>query len=285
MGTSVKMNNSNLDEIRIDNLEVYANHGVFPEETALGQTFYINAVLYMETRESGLTDNLSVSVNYGEVCHFMNDFMKKHTFKLIESVAEHLAEEVLLAFPLIKELDMEIRKPSAPVKLSFESISVKIRRGWHTAYVAIGSNMGNREEYVNHALKAMKENPKLQVVKTSDILRTSPYGGAATGEFLNGAVELKTLYTPEELLNYLQLLEQEAGRERKVRWGNRTLDLDIIFYDSLIMSTEKLTIPHQDMRNRDFVLKPLVQLNPYLMHPIFQVTVGMLLDKLEAKEK
>ena len=78
MGTSVKMNNSNLDEIRIDNLEVYANHGVFPEETALGQTFYINAVLYMETRESGLTDNLSVSVNYGEVCHFMNDFMKKH---------------------------------------------------------------------------------------------------------------------------------------------------------------------------------------------------------------
>ncbi len=274
------MKDKYLDEIRIDNLEIYANHGVYPEETALGQTFYINAVLYMETRDAGLSDNLSESVNYGEVCHFMNDYMKTHTFKLIEAAAEHLAEEVLLAFPLIRELDMEIRKPSAPVKLPFESISVKIRREWHTAYVAIGSNMGNREDYINHALEAMKGNPKLEVVKISDIIHTSPYGGAATDEFLNGAIELKTLYTPNELLTYLQSLEKEAGRERKVRWGDRTLDLDIIFYDSLIMSTEKLTIPHKDMVNRDFVLKPLVQLNPYIMHPILHETVSMLLDNL-----
>ena len=270
-----------LDEIRIDNLEVFAHHGVYPEETAKGQIFYINAVLYLQTLDAGRKDDLSASVNYGDVCHFMNDYMKKHTFKLIEAVAEHLAESVLLEYPLIQELDMEIRKPSAPVKLPFESISVKIRRKWHTAYVAFGSNMGNREEYINHALEALKSNPKVQVVKISDFIKTTPYGDAATGEFINGAMELKTLYSPWELLEYLQLLEKEAGRVRKVRWGDRTLDLDIIFYDSLIMSTEKLTIPHKDMVNRDFVLKPLVQINPYMPHPVHQVTVSMLLDKLD----
>lgn len=275
-----------MDKIKIENLEIFAHHGVYPEETENGQRFYINAALYLETRNSGFADDLSLSVNYGDVCHFMNEFLKENTYKLIEAAAEHLAEAVLLAYPLIKELELELRKPEAPIGLPFESVSVEILRKWHTAYIAFGSNIGNREEYINGAIEAMGKEPKLKVIKVSDILKTAPYGDAAKEEFLNGAIKVETLLTPEELLCYLHTLEEDAGRERKIRWGDRTLDLDIIFYDDIIMSTDELVIPHPDMTNRDFVLIPLAQLDPYIMHPLRKKTVRMLLDKLvRTKEK
>lgn len=275
-----------MDKIKIENLEIFAHHGVYPEETKNGQRFYINAALYLETRNSGFADDLSLSVNYGDVCHFMNEFLKENTYKLIEAAAEHLAEAVLLAYPLIKELELELRKPEAPIGLPFESVSVEILRKWHTAYIAFGSNIGNREEYINGAIEAMGKEPKLKVIKVSDILKTAPYGDAAKEEFLNGAIKVETLFTPEELLCYLHTLEEDAGRERKIRWGDRTLDLDIIFYDDIIMSTDELVIPHPDMTNRDFVLIPLAQLDPYIMHPLRKKTVRMLLDKLvRTKEK
>ncbi|NLL77510.1 MAG: 2-amino-4-hydroxy-6-hydroxymethyldihydropteridine diphosphokinase [Clostridiales bacterium] len=279
------MGNKYLDEIKIENLEVFAHHGVYPEETLNGQKFYINASLYVNTRMAGQKDDLSLSVNYGEVCHFMDDYMKRHTYKLIESVTENMAQEVLLAFPLINEIELEVRKPYAPVGLPFESVSVKIRRGWHTAYIAFGSSIGNREEYINGAIESMKKEARVSVGRVSDIIRTAPYGGTAKEEFLNGVLKAETLFTPEELLDYLHRLEQNAGRERKIRWEDRTLDLDIIFYDDIIMSTDKLVIPHPDMANRDFVLVPLVQIDPYIKHPVRDKTVSALLEELQEELK
>ncbi len=278
------MTNPSLDEIRIENLEVYAHHGVYPEETAAGQNFYINAVLHVNTMEAGWTDDLTKSVHYGEVCHFMSSYMKNHTFKLIEAVTEHLAQEVLLAFPLIECIALEVRKPHAPIGLPFESVSVKVIRGWHTAYIAFGSSMGDRQEYIDGAIEAMRKEQKVRVERVSDIIRTAPYGDAAKEEFLNGALKIKTLFMPMELLSYLHSLEQAAGRTREIRWGDRTLDLDIIFYDDWIVATEELTIPHRDMENRDFVLAPLAQIEPYLIHPVRHITVNELLHKL-TKEK
>lgn len=266
--------------IKIENLEVFAYHGVYEEENLKGQYFYINAVLYVETRTAGLKDDLNLSVNYSEVCHFMNDYMKGHTFKLIEAAAEHLAEEILLAFPLINKIELEVRKPEAPVGLPFESVSVKIRRGWHTAYIAFGSNIGKRMEYISGAIESMKKEKRLRVEKVSDIIHTMPYGGVAKEEFLNGALKASTLFAPEELLCYLHFLEEDAGRKRDIRWGDRTLDLDIIFYDNIVMSTDKLTIPHPDMENRDFVLRPLAELDPHIIHPVSNKTVSVLLDEL-----
>lgn len=269
-----------MDSIIIENLKVFARHGVYPQETQNGQNFYINAVLYTETRRAGLEDELSLSTDYGEVCCFMNEYMQQHTYKLIEAAAEHLAQEVLLRFPLIRRLELEIRKPEAPIKLPFESVSVRITRGWHTAFLAVGSNMGNREQYLSNAIESMKNKPEIRVEKVSEFMRTTPYGEAATEEFINGAVKVDTLFTPQELLDYLHILEAEAGRERKVHWGNRTLDLDIVFYDEIIMSTESLVIPHPDFMNRDFVLIPLAQIEPSAMDPLSHKTVKMLLDKL-----
>ena len=86
----------NLDEIRIEDLEVFANHGVFPEENVLGQKFLVSAVLYTDTRRAGRTDDLTASIHYGEVCAFIDRYLREHTFKLLERAAESLAEELLL---------------------------------------------------------------------------------------------------------------------------------------------------------------------------------------------
>lgn len=270
-----------MDEIRIENLKIYAYHGVYAEENERGQDFYVNAVLYTETKRAGNEDALALSTDYGEVCHFINDFLKIHTFQLIETMAEKTAEQVLLHFPLIKELDLEIRKPQAPIALPFESVSVKIHRGWHKVYVALGSNMGDKKAYVEGAVQKIKKNEHNRNVKVSNLYETAPYGEVQDqDDFLNGVAEFETLYTPEELLEYLHELEQEAERVREVHWGPRTLDLDIIFYDRLVMDTEELVIPHEDMHNREFVLKPLCDLNKKYRHPLLGKTVEELLKEL-----
>lgn len=270
-----------MDEIRIENLKVYAYHGVYAEENERGQDFYVNAVLYTDVRRAGQEDALTLSTDYGEVCHFINDFLKIHTFRLIETLAEETAEQILLHFPLIKALDLEIRKPQAPIGLPFESVSVKIHRGWHTAYVALGSNMGDKEAYIEGALNGLRKKEGIKVIRVSSLIETAPYGEVQDQEnFLNGAAELKTLYTPEELLDFLHELEQEAKRERTLHWGPRTLDLDIIFYDDLVMETETLTIPHRDMQNREFVLKPLSELAPGIRHPVLQKSVRQMLEEI-----
>ncbi len=115
----------------------------------------------------------------------------------------------------------------------------------------------------------------------SELLVTKPYGGVEQEDFLNGCLELETLLTPQELLEELHRIEQEAGRERKIHWGPRTLDLDILFYDKELIETEDLIIPHVDLENRYFVLKPLAEIAPNFRHPILKKTVTQMLEAVK----
>ncbi|MDY3250472.1 MAG: 2-amino-4-hydroxy-6-hydroxymethyldihydropteridine diphosphokinase, partial [Candidatus Choladocola sp.] len=259
---------------------VFAKHGVFPEENVLGQKFVLSAILYTDTRKSGLTDSLEDSTHYGEVSHFMKAFVEGHTFRLLESVAEQLTQELLLSFPLIRKVDLEIKKPWAPIGLPLDTVSVRIVREWHTAYIALGSNMGEKKAYLDMAVQRLDEHRCCRVVKVADYINTSPYGGVEQDDFLNSALELQTLLTPEELLDLLHEIEQDAGRKRLIHWGPRTLDLDILLYDQLVLDTEDLHIPHIDMQNRDFVLIPLAQIAAYRRHPVLNRTIGELKDHL-----
>lgn len=272
-----------MDEIRIENLKVFANHGVYDFEQENGQDFYINAVLYVDTRKAGTTDDLELSTNYGEVCHFINTFVSENVYKLIETVAEKLAREILINFPLVKALDLEVRKPQAPIGLPFESVSVKIHRAWHQVYVAFGSNMGDKEAHIERGLTLLNSYDGVIVEKASDIIRTEPYGGVEQEEFLNGVASVKTYLSPWELLDVLHEVEASENRERIVRWGPRTLDLDIIFYDDLVMDEEELCIPHIDMQNREFVLQPMMELAPYKRHPVTGKSVQEMLTELRSK--
>lgn len=270
-----------MDQIRIDNLEVFAHHGVFPEEKEYGQKFYVNAVLYTNTRPAGLADELSFSTNYGEICHFITNWMQEKIYDLIESVAENLAEQILLNFSSISKIDLEIRKPFAPMRLPFESVSVRIERCWHQVYLSLGSNMGDRAAYLQQGIDGLNSHEQIQVQKVAEMIETEPYGNVEQEKFLNTAVKMRTLLTPRELLDYIHEIETVAGRTREVHWGPRTLDLDIIFYDKLIYEDDELILPHVDMENRDFVLKPLSLIAPNLRHPVLGKTVTQLLNELE----
>ena len=144
-----------MDKIKIKDLEVFANHGVFPEENTLGQKFIVSADLYTDTRKAGKTDDLTVSIHYGEVSAFIEVWLKKHTYKLLESAAENLAEELLLKYPGMRAIRLEIKKPWAPIRLPLKTVSVEIERAKHTVYIAMGSNMGDREKYIKDAVKML----------------------------------------------------------------------------------------------------------------------------------
>lgn len=263
-----------MNHILIENLKVFAHHGVFPEETQNGQDFFLSAGLYLDTGAAAKNDNLELSVNYGEVCQTMTELMQEKNFQLIESAAEYLTQNLMLRYPLIQKIELSLSKPHAPVGLPFENISVHVARAWHDVYLSIGSNMGDKKGWLDFAVTKLKEDKNCRVCRISDYITTKPYGNVEQDDFLNGAVFLRTICTPKELLDLLHQIEQDAGRERKIHWGPRTLDLDILLYDDLITESPELVIPHPDMHNRDFVLTPLKQIAPYKVHPLLHKRIG-----------
>lgn len=117
-----------LDKIAIEGLEVFANHGVFPEENKLGQKFVVSVTLYTDTRRAGETDDLSASIHYGEAAHAIDEFMRVHTFKLIETAAESVAAMLLDRYPGAYGVRVKLEKPWAPVGLPLRTVSVEIER-------------------------------------------------------------------------------------------------------------------------------------------------------------
>ena len=269
-----------MDRINIKNLEVFARHGVYAEERALGQKFIISASLFADLRYAGKSDDLGASIDYSQICKTIKDFAEANTFSLIEAVAEGLAWKLLVSEPLIRKLWLEVKKPWAPVGMPLETVSVEIERGWHTVILALGSNMGDKKAHLDSAVYELTRAQGCKVVSVSGFVETAPYGYTEQDEFLNGCLKMETLLAPRELLDLLHVIESKSGRVREIRWGPRTLDLDIIFYDDLIMSDDVLRIPHIDAHNRDFVLQPLSEIAPNFLHPVFGKTVAELLQEL-----
>ena len=153
---------------------------------------------------------------------------------------------------------------------------------FHTAYVALGSNLGDKEANLRKALELLEERG-VEVVKTSSFICTEPYGVTDQPQFLNGVCEVRTSLVPLALLHTLLEVEQEMGRVRLRHWGERNIDLDLLLYEDVVMDTPQLKLPHPDMQNRDFVLLPLAEIAPELVHPTLQKTISELVICLSAK--
>lgn len=271
-----------MDQLIIKNLELFGFHGVNSEEKTMGQKFIIDAKISLDLSEAGESDSLASAINYAKLCHELQEEFKSTKHDLIEKAATVLCEYILLNYPMVSSVDLTLKKPWAPIHLPIEYPAIRLVRNWHYAYVALGSNLGNKRDNIQKALDGINASRHSFVVKESTLIETDPVGYTDQDTFVNGVVLIKTLLSPIKLLRYLLALEADLKRERLIKWGPRTIDLDVIYYDDCITSLDEIVIPHPRMHERLFVLEPLNEIAPYAMHPILQKRTFQLLDDLKS---
>ncbi|MEE1108074.1 2-amino-4-hydroxy-6-hydroxymethyldihydropteridine diphosphokinase [Macrococcoides canis] len=135
-------------------------------------------------------------------------------------------------------------------------------------YISFGSNIGDREYQINEALRKLEQIQDTKLKAVSSLYETAPVGGVVQDDFLNGAAIVETNLTPISFLNEIQRIELELGRERKIHWGPRTIDLDVLLMDDVVIKHERLKVPHPFMHERSFVLIPLAEIAPEAVHPV-----------------
>lgn len=270
-----------MDKIYINNLEFIGFHGVFPEEKKLGQKFLVSLELTVDTREAGKTGDLTKSVHYGLVAQDVEKIFLEKSIDLIETCAENIAEMVLKKYELVREVKVTVKKPWAPLQMHFENVAVEIKRKWHRVYLSLGSNMGDKRGNLLEAIKRIGELENTEVVKSSTILETEPFGYKEQDNFLNACLEVKTLMTAQEFLKSILQIELDMGRVREIKWGPRIIDIDILFYDKEVIEEDNLAVPHPWICEREFVLEPLSEIAPNYVHPLEKKSIATLARKLK----
>ena len=155
----------------------------------------------------------------------------------------------------------------------------------HQVYIGIGSNVGDRKENFLEALNRMTKLPDTKIIKESSLYESEPLGNGKQW-YVNGAIQIETRFKPETLLLKFKNIERAMGRKKvKKRWGSRIIDLDILLYDGLILKKKSLRIPHPEMQNRRFVLLPLSEIAPQVIHPELGATISELLINVTDDKK
>ena len=273
-----------MDKIFIDRLEVFAHHGVLPEEQKLGQKFFVSVVIELDFKKAAAQDDLNQTINYAQICDDIVATMTRYTFDLIETAADRICTYILRTYPAAS-VAVRIDKPSAPVAHSLQSVAVEIKRSWAVAYLALGSNIGDTQTHLNNAIEKL-EHPALKMLKKSSYHNTKAVSDIPQDDYLNAAIEIKTYMTPQELLTHINQIENEMGRIRTpgVIHEPRTIDIDIIFYDTLITHTDNLIIPHPLAHQRTFVLAPINEIAPHYIHPTKMQSITELLQILSLSQ-
>lgn len=254
------------DQIVIKGISAKGFHGVLDHEKRDGQTFVVDVVMEVDLAPAGASDDLADTVNYAEVAGDVVGIIEGESLDLIEAVAERIATAVLTR-PLVEAVEVVVHKPEAPVGHPFTDVQVRVRRERETpVVVALGSNIGESLETLRHAVVALLGAVDIDAV--SPVVETDPVGGPDQPAYLNAVVVGTTSASPRALLRFLHDIEHVHGRTREVRWGPRTLDLDLIQYGDPAFDTDvrmddaALTLPHPRAHERAFVLVPWLQADP-----------------------
>jgi len=273
-----------LDKIIIKNLEIYGYHGVNEEEKRMGQKFLISAELFLDLSPAGKSDDLCKTVNYGQLSHELESEFNKNKYDLIEKAAEELSNFVLLNYGDVERAIITVKKPWAPIGKPIDYTAVQIDRRWNRVFIGVGSNLGNKKENIKLAAEKIDSSGLSKVINESPQYETKPVGYLEQDNFINAVFEVKTLLNPKELIKLLLEIEKELKRERLIKWGPRTIDLDILLYNDIVTSSEELVIPHLRMHERLFVIKPLCEIAPYLIHPLLNKRIYEIKEELEKNE-
>ncbi len=260
--------------IEIKGLRQEACHGVLESEKVTPQPFVFDICLDFDGYAAAQSDDLAQTVNYAEVCRIVADFCRKNRFNLIEKLSYGAAYLIMERFENIKRATVTVHKPEAPIPLPFDDVSATATVERNTVVLSLGSSVGDKEATLKGAIAALAAIDGISIEKVSGFISTAPYGGVACNTFLNCALIARCLLPPERLLDKIHETEAAFGRERKKRWDDRTLDIDIVFFGDKIITEDGLCIPHPDYVNRDFVLKPLKQIAPDFVCPLLHKRIS-----------
>lgn len=338
-----------MQKIYIKGLEIFAFHGVNPEEKADGQKFVLDITLHADLSAACASDKLNDTVNYAAVRKTVQRVMTGDKYDLIEHAAARVAEAVLVEFERVRRVDVLLKKPDAPMNAVFDYVAVEVSRSreegcflpangpssmedghadeeadgtreagasqvpenaaanrmepredssgadgrpasaetdsgsalskgksllrklkgpdYRQAYIALGSNMGDKGENLNRAVWALASIPGVKVSALSRVYETRPVGFARQEDFYNAVIRVETTLSPRALLGTCLGIEAGMGRIRGRKNGPRVIDLDLLLYEGKVCQSEELTLPHPRMEERAFVLSPLCDIlqDPYYL--------------------
>lgn len=258
-----------VDTISLRGVKAYGYHGVLDFEKEQGQDFIVDIDLDVDLSSAAAADDLSHTVNYAEVAAVAVQVIEGPSFDLIEAVAGKIGDQVLAAQPLVQSIAVTVHKPQAPVGVPFTDVAVTLtRRRDVPVVIALGANLEDPRKAVVRAVQHLRRIPGVWGVRASGLFSTDPVGGPEQPDYVNAVATAHTSLTAANLLARLHAIEAEFGRTREVRWGARTLDLDLIQHgdpltgNDLVSDDPSLTLPHPRAHERGFVLIPWLDVDP-----------------------
>ena len=250
------------DRIHLRGVEAVGYHGVLPDEKRDGQPFVVDVVMELDLAAAGAGDALDDTVSYAEIAGEVMARVTGPSFDLLERLAEVVADDVL-RHRLVDAATVTVHKPQAPVGHPFTDVAVEVHRTRGVpVVVALGANLGDARATLESAVRAVAGLPGMRVRAVSPLVETDPVGGPEQPAYLNAVLVGDTTLDPDDLLRRLHEIEADHGRTREVRWGARTLDLDLIQVGTPASGSEvrreepALTLPHPRAHERGFVLVP-----------------------------
>jgi dihydroneopterin aldolase/2-amino-4-hydroxy-6-hydroxymethyldihydropteridine diphosphokinase len=262
------------DRILLTGVRARGRHGVLPEERATGQEFVVDLELVLDLAVAAATDRVAATVHYGELAEQVVAAIAGEPVDLIETLAQRIAD-VALDHDLVDRVAVTVHKPSAPIPVPFGDVAVRIERARSSpaehVVIALGTNLGDRSTTLEDAVAALERLPGLVVDAVSGVHETvavTEHGpDPSRPRYGNQVVVGRTDLPPAQLLGALLRIERAHGRVRAERWGDRTLDLDLIVQGDRIVDAPDLVLPHPRAHLRDFVLLPWLEAEPDAVLP------------------
>lgn len=269
-------------QIKIEGVVCKTIIGCYEYERNVFQDLIIDIIAHLNEHDWVTQDQLTETVNYDELIEFVKSIVAKTQYKLLETLAQFIANKLLTKYEIIKNIEINIVKPAiCGVKAREIKVSYFSKRQFKVA-LALGSNLNLPYKQLICAIELLNE--CITKIKIGGFYETRPYGNTQQDNFYNTAIIGYTTLNPQELLAKIITIEKLMGKNKNIENGARVIDIDIIFYENINYVEQFLKIPHIGAHLRDFVLQPLIDIEPHLIHPILNATIANLLKNIPDNE-